>query len=167
MMVNTVIITKCARAEDIFTWVSNATATVLIILFDTDVFRSLERRDKDEEAAVAAQEEDVLNSFAQESSNLADATVQDEAAVVATGLNEAQSEELERSTELLGVLENSRKQLMDVGAVHAAGQLEVEIRKETHRVREVSREDPDVLLGLARARVRGSSHMYIVERHRY
>ena len=53
---------------------------------------------------------------------------------------------------LLGVLENSRAQLMDVGAVHAAGQLEIEIRKEKHRMREVSREDPDVLLGLARIR---------------
>jgi len=108
--------------------------------------------DSEQDAAVAAQEEDVLKSFAQESSNLADATVQDEAAVVAPGLNEAQSEELERSTRLLEVLEDSRKQLMDVGAVHAAGQLEVEIRKEKHRMREVSREDPDVLLGLARIR---------------
>ena len=54
MMVNTVIIAKCARAEDIFTWVSNATAIVLIILIDTGVFRSLARRDEDPVAAVAA-----------------------------------------------------------------------------------------------------------------
>ena len=50
------------------------------------------------------------------------------------------------------MLEALRKQLLGVGAVHAAGQLEQEIRKEKHRLREVSREDPDVLLWLSRAR---------------
>ena len=97
-----------------------------------------------------AEEVDVLRSFAQE--GVADITAPDETAVVAPDLNDVQAAEVDGSTELLRVLEVARKQLMDVGAVHAAGQLELELRKEKSRLREVSREDPDVLLGMARAR---------------
>ena len=49
-------------------------------------------------------------------------------------------------------MENPRQQLMNVGALHAAAALENDIRKEKRRMRSISREDPDVLLALARAR---------------
>ena len=94
----------------------------------------------------------MLRSFAQEGSAIADVTAPNEAADVGPILNGAQSAELEGSMQYLEVFEAARKQLMDVGAAHAAGQLELEIRKEQHRMREVSREDPDVLIGLSRAR---------------
>ena len=67
-------------------------------------------------------------------------------------MNAAQAEEVQRSQELLRVYEDSRRQLLEVGAVHAAGVLEIDIRKEKRRIREVSRVDPEVLLGLARVR---------------
>ena len=111
----------------------------------------------DDEAAVAAQEALVVDGGDAPVDNPlcvgdlcpgAGATIVETAAL---SLNPAQAVEVQRSQELLDVLENSRKQLIDVGAVHAAGVLENDIRKEKRRMREVSRVDPDVLLGLARA----------------
>ena len=102
------------------------------------------------DAAVVAEEVDEPRSFAQE--GVADITAPDETAVVVPDVNNAQAAEVDGSMALLRVLEDARKQLMDVGAAHAAGQPDLEFRKERSRLREVSREDPDVLLGMARAR---------------
>ena len=62
------------------------------------------------------------------------------------------SDALTQSQTLIGVLETAMGSLKEVGAQGSVAQMMNEIRKEKRRTRASSREDPDVLLALARQR---------------
>ena len=53
---------------------------------------------------------------------------------------------------LIAILEETRQQLLDHGLMSSAGVLENDIRRERRRFRALSREDPGVLMAVARAR---------------
>ena len=67
-------------------------------------------------------------------------------------VHEAHVELVERSVGLIAILEETRQQLLDHGLMSSAGVLENDIRGEKRRVRDLSREDPGVLMAVARAR---------------
>jgi hypothetical protein len=67
-------------------------------------------------------------------------------------VHEAHVELVERSEGLIAILEETRQQLLDHGLMSSAGVLENDIRGEKRRVRDLSREDPGVLMAVARAR---------------
>ena len=67
-------------------------------------------------------------------------------------LTDADAAKVEKSAETMKALSDAKAQLMAYGLVGAAATIENDIRKEKRRIREISREDPDVLVALARVR---------------
>ena len=67
-------------------------------------------------------------------------------------MSAADADALAQSTHLLATLEAARASLRACGAMKAVVNLENEIRKERRRLRSIGKEDPDVLLALARQR---------------
>ena len=59
---------------------------------------------------------------------------------------------MDKSAETMKALSDAKAQLLAYGLVGAAATIERDIRKEKRRIREISREDPDVLVALARVK---------------
>ena len=69
-------------------------------------------------------------------------------------LTDADAAIVEKSAETMKALTDAKAQLMAYGLVGAAATIEKYIRKEKRRIREISREDPDVLVAVARVKDR-------------
>ena len=67
-------------------------------------------------------------------------------------LDDDEDQEVALSRQYLDTLENCKKSLEDVGAMHAAGEMETNIRAERRRLRARSRENPAVRAALGYAR---------------